>query len=348
MIFETFRHYDSLSADEQFFLSQQAREIILTGRVPDGLRANVLDFSGSKALSSLPNDLCVRRMNLSGCKGLDRLPAGLRCFDLDLSDTPIRALPPDLRVANRLDLEGCTWLEELPAGLTVGSLILRGCTALRSLPEGLDVYFLDLAGCTSLTGWPCSAAVRIGRLNLAGCVGIRSLPPWLTNLSQLDVSGCVNLAELPEGLRVSSWIDLAHTQIRSLPASLRGVPLRWRGVPIDERVAFHPETITTEEILAESNAERRRVLLERKGYETFLREADAVMLDRDRDPGGERRLLKVPLQGDEDLVCIAVLCPSTGRQYIIRVPPAMRTCHQAAAWIAGFDDPNDYRPIAET
>jgi hypothetical protein len=30
------------------------------------------------------------------------------------------------------------------------------------------------------------------------------------------------------------------------------------------------------------------------------------------------------------------------------VPPAMRTCHQAAAWIAGFDNPNDYRPILET
>lgn len=348
MTLQTFQHYDELSIDEQFVLSQQAREVILSGRAPDGLRANVLDFSGCNALKALPPDLRVRRLNLSGCKVLEQLPAGLSCFDLDLRDTPLRSLPPDLRVTNRLDLEGCTRLEELPAGLKVGSLILRGCTALRSLPEGLDVYFLDISGCTSLAGWPRSAAVRIGRLNLAGCVGIKSLPAWLTQLSQLDLSGCANLAELPEGLRVSSWIDVANTRITSLPASLRGVRLRWRGVPVDERIAFHPETISAQEILAEPNVELRRVLLERKGYETFLRETGSAILNRDRDPGGERRLLRVPLPGDEDLICVAVICPSTGRQYIIRVPPTMRTCRQAAAWIAGFDNPNDYRPIAET
>jgi hypothetical protein len=30
------------------------------------------------------------------------------------------------------------------------------------------------------------------------------------------------------------------------------------------------------------------------------------------------------------------------------VPPNMRTCHQAAAWIAGFDNPKDYRLVAES
>jgi hypothetical protein len=47
-------------------------------------------------------------------------------------------------------------------------------------------------------------------------------------------------------------------------------------------------------------------------------------------------------------VCVSVLCPSTGRQYIIRVPPEMTSCHQAVAWVAGFDDPALYRPLAET
>ena len=101
-------------------------------------------------------------------------------------------------------------------------------------------------------------------------------------------------------------------------------------------------------MLGETNAELRRVLLERMGYERFLQEADAEVLDRDRDPGGERRLLKVPLRGDEDLVCLSVICPSTGRQYLLRVPPRLRNCRRAAAWIAGFDNPDDYRPIVET
>ena len=124
--------------------------------------------------------------------------------------------------------------------------------------------------------------------------------------------------------------------------------LRWRGVPIDHRIAFEPETITAQEVLGTNNAELRRVMLERMGYEAFMIGAEAQELDRDTDPGGERCLLRVPLVGDEDIVCISVFCPSTGRQYIIRVPPQIRTCRRAAAWIAGFSDENEYRPIAET
>ncbi len=33
---------------------------------------------------------------------------------------------------------------------------------------------------------------------------------------------------------------------------------------------------------------------------------------------------------------------------MLRVPPKMRRCREAAAWIAGFDDADDYRLIAET
>src|SRR5581483_7212911 len=98
----------------------------------------------------------------------------------------------------------------------------------------------------------------------------------------------------------------------------------------------------------ERNAERRRVLLDRYGYGRFLQDSDAEILDADRDPGGERQLLRVKLKDDEDLVAMSCFCPSTQRQYIIRVPPATQSCRHAAAWIAGFDDPNDYRPILET
>jgi len=133
-----------------------------------------------------------------------------------------------------------------------------------------------------------------------------------------------------------------------LPASARGAQIRWRGVPIDARIAFQPETITASEVLDQPNAELRRVLLERMGYDAFLSQARAQTLDTDRDKGGERRLLKVDLAGDEPLVCVSVLCPSTGRQYLIRVPPSMRTCRQAVAWVAGFDNADDYRPLVET
>jgi hypothetical protein len=316
--------------------------------LPAGLKAESLDLHGCTALRSLPAGLRLRRLDLSGCAALESLPPGLDCYELVMRDAAIRTLPPDLRVAYRLDLSGCTELESLPDGLRVGTLILSGCVSLQKLPEGLDVCFLDISGCTALREWPHSARLGVGRLRMAGCAQFTSLPPWLAGLAQLDVSGCAGLSELPAGLRVSSWVDIVGTGIRSLPDSLRGVGLRWRGVPVDERIAFRPETITAREALAERNAELRRVMIERMGYENFLREADAEVLDRDRDPGGERRLLRVRLEGDEDLVCVAVICPSTARQYLLRVPPTMRTCRQAVAWVAGFDNPNDYRPLAET
>jgi hypothetical protein len=253
-----------------------------------------------------------------------------------------------LQVHFKLDLQDCQELRELPAGLKVESLILRGCSGLTALPEGLDVYFLDLQGCSRLAHWPAGATVRIGRLNASGCTRLAALPPSLTRLSQLDVSNCPNLRELPEGLQITSWIDVANAGITALLASLRGTRLRWRGVPIDQRIAFRPETITAEEILQERNAELRRVLLERFGFERFMLQARAEVLDRDRDAGGERQLLRVPLDGDEDLVCASVCCPSTGRRYLLRVPPTMMTCRQAIAWTAGFDDCDHYNPLAET
>ncbi len=119
-------------------------------------------------------------------------------------------------------------------------------------------------------------------------------------------------------------------------------------MPIDARIAFQPETITSQEVLAEQNAEKRRVLLERMGYDRFMEQAEAKILNEDMDRGGSRQLLRVEMTGDEALVCLSVLDPSTGRQYLLCVPPTMTTCHQAAAWIAGFDNPADYHPSIET
>jgi hypothetical protein len=316
--------------------------------LPEGLTVATLKLSNCPALKQLPSGLQVRRLDLSGRWNPERLLAGVRCYELDLKQTAVTSLPSDLTVSYRIDLEGCTGLHSLPEGLKAGSLILRDCAGLEALPEGLDVYFLDISGCTGISQWPRRGSLQVGRLTARGCAQLRTLPSWVTRLAQLDLRDCSNLRELPEGLIVTSWVDVAGTGVRALPASMKGVQLRWRGVSVDDRVAFRPELITADEILAEGNVERRRVLLERMGYDTFLAHANARTLDEDRDAGGARRLLRVPMAGDEDLVCVSVLCPSTGRQYVLRVPPTVTTCHQAVAWVAGFDDPDDYRPLAET
>ena len=316
--------------------------------LPDNLTAETIDVRDCTKLQSLPPGLRTIRVDAGGCHALAKLPPGLSLNELNLDGAAVVSLPSDLRVDYKLDLSNCRHLTALPAGLRVGSLVLRNCTSLTALPSGLDVRFLDLSGCTALEDWPEDARVSVGGLYLRGCTQLRSLPKNLSRLSQLDLRDCSNISELPPGLEVTSWIDVANTGLRELPKSLDGVRIRWGRVLVDNRTAFHPEMLTAEEILAERNTERRRVMLDRFGFERFLDAASADVLDEDRDAGGPRRLLRVPLANDEPLVCLSVHCPSTGRRYLIRVPPNTETCRHAAAWIAGFDNPDDYRPIEET
>ncbi len=306
------------------------------------------DWKRQLLRGELPAEEDLRSMDLSGEGGLTALPKGLRGFSLNLSNTGIAELPAELRIEFKLNLTDCAALTSLPRGLKTGSLVLRGCHALRTLPEDLEVSFLTLDGCANLEGWPESARVSVGSVSARDCVNLAALPATLQSLTNLDLRGCRRITNLPPGLRLSGWLDLAGTGIQSLPESLRGVRLRWRGVEINAQIAFFPETLTVAQILAEPNAEVRRVMLERHGVDNFMREADAHVLDEDTDPGGPRRLLRVPMPGDEDLVCVSLHCPSTARQYLIRVPPDIRTCHAAVAWTAGYDDPDDYHPLVDS
>ena len=311
--------------------AKEAAKLIVSGRALSGIRTGVLELGIAET-----------------DKPILALPAGLHCYSLNLAGQPITELPSDLQVDFKINLSGCQQLTRLETNLRVPSLVLTNCARLEALPEGMNVNFLQLDGCTALRRWPNTAQVLHGWVRARGCRELSELPPGLGPLSSLDLRGCARIASLPEGVRVRSWIDIGGTKIASLPESLRGVGLRWRGVPVSPQIAFSPETLRGQDILNERNAEVRRVMIERVGFEKFVNEVKAEVLDSDMDRGGERKLLRVPLQNDEPIVIVSVRCPSTSRQYLVRVPPATKTCRQAVAWTAGFDDPADYAPIAET
>jgi hypothetical protein len=257
-------------------------------------------------------------------------------------------LPGPIAADISADLQDCRKLKTLPGPLKTGSLNLTNCVSLEALPDGLNVAFLDLRGCISLKALPHDLRLGGGRLNLRDCPQIRALPDNLGAVAELNLSGCLNLKTLPEGLSVTSWIDVGSTSITALPARFADVGVHWNGVAITHQIAFAPETLKATDILAERNTELRRVMIERFGYDKFMAAVNAVELDRDRDAGGERRLLRVELAEDEPLVCVSVICPSTGHKFLLRVPPMFTTCHAAIAWTAGFDNPNDYKPAIET
>lgn len=324
----------------------EARALLLAGEVHGPLHfRGTLDLSGERGLTRLPAGLSGDTLDLSDT-GLEALPARLSVGELRARNLPLTALPHDLNVLFRLTLDGCARLQHLPAGLRTGALSLRDCVSLETLSEGLDVCFLTLDRCEALGTWPRSARLRHGHLSAQDCLSLRALPGWLTGVANLDLSGCRGVTALPPGLRIAGWLDVAGSGLTGLAPGPTPA-LRWRGVRVDAQVAFRPDTLRGADVLAQTNTEVRRVMMERMGHERFLAEVGAEELDRDADAGGERRLLRVPLPDDEPFVVLSVSCPSTGRQYVLRVPPTMRTAHAASAWLAGFDDPALYRPAVE-
>lgn len=326
----------------------------LTAVPPQIRNVWALNLEGCTSLTSLPEGLDVHRLNLNGCTALKQLPSGLVAHSLQAQGSGLISLPDDLKVTYKLDLTDCRMLKSLPENLHTGSLIVQGCTQLRALPEGLSIYFLNASNCTTLSEWGQTGTVEVGNINLSSCRELTYLPSWMGNIAQLNVQGCTQLHHLPENMVVTSFIELAESGLQELPKGCAGTQLQWRNVLITRRIAFQPETITAQQVMDEKNIERRRVMLDRMGYESFFKEANATVIHHDFDPGGVRRLLRVDFedqntwQRDEPVVCLSVICPSTARHYILRVPPAIQTCHQAAAWVAGFDDPDAYHPVKET
>ena len=115
-----------------------------------------------------------------------------------------------------------------------------------------------------------------------------------------------------------------------------------------------PETITIEAIDNESNAERRRVLVERFGLDRLVREGKGTL--RHEDETG--RLWERPMgrvdwwRRDEPVVMVEVLNstpePDGSRKtYFLRVPPTMRTAKDAVAWTFAMDGA-EYAPSVET
>jgi hypothetical protein len=332
-----------------------------------------LILRGCINLTTLPQDLKVDVLDVSGCTSLRKLPPGLRAKVLIAENSGLRGMAASVRVSHQMNLRNCRYLKQLPNKLRVSYLMLAGCTALERLPDKMRIAHLDVTGCTALQDWgEGSSFVRDDTSEIhyrqyrrplshtliaRDCTQISELPNWLRTLQRLDIRNCDKLGNLPSNLAHVYTLEIGNTNMDGRPPNVIYDHLNWNGVRINAKIAWAPQLITIEDIWREENLEVRRVMIERMGYERFFREADAEIIDIDEDAGGERQLLRVTLPRatmrwqrgrEEPIVCLSVSCPSTARQYVLRVPPHVRTCHQGAAWIAGFDDPALYNPVLET
>jgi hypothetical protein len=236
------------------------------------------------------------------------------------------AFPPDFQ-ADHYWVGRCPLFAGFPPDLRAQHVMVRFCPLFAGFAPGgqADHYWME--NCPNFVGFP--PGLRAQRVTVRFCAAFVGFAPG-GQADEVRVTRCPNF------------------NFHHVPS---GGEFFWNDVRVEARVLdllAQPATLTAQAILHERNVEIRRVMLERMGYARFIRESQAATLDQDSDAGGVRRLLKIAFPNDEDLVVVTYHCPSTGRQYVTRVPPTTRTCHQALAWIAGFDDPHHYKLVAES
>lgn len=143
---------------------------------------------------------------------------------------------------------------------------------------------------------------------------------------------------------VSKWCvnnKLHRSNGPAVVTRLGGEEYYWKGVHIEKEMWDASATMTAEDVFKVENLELRRCLIEKIGYETFLkRSGDRLkVLDRDSDTGAV--LYKVESPGDESIVVVRVLDGTPvlnadgnmyTKEYFLRVPPAIESSKEAIAW----------------
>ncbi|HEY9774852.1 MAG TPA: hypothetical protein V6C81_13905 [Planktothrix sp.] len=122
----------------------------------------------------------------------------------------------------------------------------------------------------------------------------------------------------------------------------------WHGVTTPAHIITQPEKLTPPQIENTSNAEIRRIMIERYGVERFILDAGAELVETDEFG----TLYAKYLTGDEPLVMVRVTNKTpnpdgTTSEYFLRVPPSIKTAKAAVAWTFAMQE-NEYKPRYET
>ncbi len=123
----------------------------------------------------------------------------------------------------------------------------------------------------------------------------------------------------------------------------------WHGVLVPEYIVVRPDSITVEQIETETNAEVRRVMIERMGQWRYLQESGATLVHTD----SRGALYRKEIPNDEPLVMVKVKNATqepdgSYKDYFLRVPPTITMAAQAVAWTFGFSKVEEYAPSIET
>lgn len=101
----------------------------------------------------------------------------------------------------------------------------------------------------------------------------------------------------------------------------------------------HPKEWQPSWLLRERNAELRKILIQEIGYSRIIEELQAIELDSYQ----EYTLLKINSDIDiEPIYLLKMICPSTQDIHVLRVPPQIKTAHEAITWVNWDIPPEDF------
>lgn len=159
------------------------------------------------------------------------------------------------------------------------------------------------------------------------------------------------LVSVPDVIRKNENLVL-HDEDEAAVKWENGLQLAyWNGVEVPLKLILNPDDIAASDILNETNAEVRRCYQEKLGSERFGKLLGLIVLDEKSDRFGNDQKLYRTKEVDKiagDFIYFAkVVCPSTGRNYFLCVPPGLSGVDEAVAWTFG-KTPGDYSPSIET
>jgi internalin A len=113
----------------------------------------------------------------------------------------------------------------------------------------------------------------------------------------------------------------------------------YHGVRLPEKYGkFHPNEWQSQWILAEKNAEVRRVLIQGIGYDRLIQELSAKQIDSWQ----KYALLQIDNADVEPICLLKMTCPSTGFIHALRVPPNLTSAREAIRWANWDIDPEEF------
>ncbi|MFN4299172.1 MAG: DUF6745 domain-containing protein [Thermaurantimonas sp.] len=163
----------------------------------------------------------------------------------------------------------------------------------------------------------------------------------------------------PETALVLRWPDAFETMADGTLHSSVGPALRWAaerhyfysGWKIQPEFYENPKLVKPGTVLGESNVEKRRAYMELLGTSRYAELLDLEIKDQSIDRYGNLielyRTRTIDELARDHLQFVKVTCPSTGRNYMLCVPPTIATAREAVAWTFG-KRPDDYNPLEET